>query len=166
VPSDDNPVLYYEHKFLYRRIKEEVPPGDWITPLGEARIAREGSDVSLITYGSMAYYGMQVANELAEQGIDVEVIDLRSLIPLDEATILDSVKKTTRVVICHEDTKTGGFGGEIAARIAELAFEHLDAPIRRVAALDTPSPYAPQLEDAFLPQPEDIAKAIRETVAY
>ncbi len=163
---DDNPVLYYEHKFLYRRIKEEVPPGDWITPLGEARIAREGSDVSLITYGSMAYYGMQVANELAEQGIDVEVIDLRSLIPLDEATILDSVKKTTRVVICHEDTKTGGFGGEIAARIAELAFEHLDAPIRRVAALDTPSPYAPQLEDAFLPQPADIAKAIRETVAY
>ena len=163
---DDNPVLYYEHKFLYRRIKEEVPPGDWITPLGEARIAREGSDVSLITYGSMAYYGMQVATELAEQGIDVEVIDLRSLIPLDEATILDSVKKTTRVVICHEDTKTGGFGGEIAARIAELAFEHLDAPIRRVAALDTPSPYAPQLEDAFLPQPEDIAKAIRKTVAY
>jgi len=163
---DDNPVLYYEHKFLYRRIKEEVPAGDWITPLGEARIAREGSDVSLITYGSMAYYGMQVANELAEQDIDVEVIDLRSLIPLDEAKILESVKKTNRVVICHEDTKTGGFGGEISARIAELAFEHLDAPIRRVAAIDTPSPYAPQLEDAFMPQPEDIAKAIRETVAY
>ena len=163
---DDNPVLYYEHKFLYRRVKEEVPPGDWITPLGEARIAREGSDVSLITYGSMAYYGMQVANELAEQGIDVEVIDLRSLIPLDEARILESVKKTNRVVICHEDTRTGGFGGEISARIAELAFEHLDAPIRRVAALDTPSPYAPQLEDAFLPQPADIAQAIRDTVAY
>ena len=163
---DDNPVLYYEHKFLYRRIKEEVPEGDWITPIGEARIARAGSDVTLVTYGSMAYYAVDVAEELAAEGVSVELIDLRTLIPLDEAAILESVKKTNRVVICHEDTMTGGFGGEIAARIAELAFEHLDAPIKRVAALDTPSPYSPFLEDDFLPQPTDIKQAVLDTVRY
>ena len=114
----------------------------------------------------MVHYGGQVAEELAEEGIEVEVLDLRSLIPLDEDAILATVRKTNRVVVCHEDTKTGGFGGEIAARIAELAFEHLDAPIRRVASMDTPVPHAPQLEDAFMPQPDDIKRALRETVAY
>ena len=163
---DDNPVLYYEHKFLYRRLKAELPEGEIVVPLGEARLAREGRDVSLVTYGSMVYYGGQVAEELAEEGIEVEVLDLRSLIPLDEEAILATVRKTNRVVVCHEDTKTGGFGGEIAARIAELAFEHLDAPIRRVASMDTPVPHAPQLEDAFMPQPDDIKRALRETVAY
>ena len=163
---DDNPVLYYEHKYLYRRLKAELPKGEVLVPLGEARLAREGRDVSLVTYGSMVHYGGQVAEELAEEGIEVEVLDLRSLIPLDEEAILATVRKTNRVVVCHEDTKTGGFGGEISARIAELAFEHLDAPIRRVASLDTPVPHAPQLEDAFMPQPDDIKRALRETVAY
>lgn len=163
---DDNPVLYFEHKFLYRRVKGEIPAGDHIVPLGKANLAREGRDVSLITYGSMTYYGAKVAEELAAEGIEVELLDLRSLIPLDEEAILDTVRKTNRVVICHEDTRTGGFGGEIAARIAEVAFEHLDAPIRRVASLDTPVPYAPQLEDRFMPQPDDIKAAIRQTVEY
>ena len=160
---DDNPVLYFEHKFLYRRLKEDLPDEEILTPIGEARLAREGSDVTLVTYGSMAYHGVEVANEL---DIDVEVLDLRTLVPLDEEAILASVRKTNRVVICHEDTLTGGFGGEVAARIAELAFEHLDAPIRRVAALDTPVPHAPQLEDAFMPQPADIKQALIETARY
>jgi len=163
---DDNPVLYYEHKFLYRRVKDEVPEGEFIVPLGKARLAREGRDVSLVAYGSMVYYGMAVAEELAKEGIDVEVLDLRSLVPLDQDAILESVRKTNRVVVAHEDTKTGGFGGEVAARIAELAFEHLDAPIRRVASLDTPAPYSPVLEDRFMPQPADLARALRETAAY
>ena len=164
---DDNAVLYFEHKFLYRRLKEELPEGEEIlTPIGEARMVREGSDVTLVTYGSMAYHGEIIANEMAEDGIDVEVIDLRTLIPLDENAILKSVRKTNRVVVCHEDTLTGGFGGEISARISEFAFEHLDAPIRRVAALDTPVPHAPALEDAFLPQPADLKRALEETARY
>ncbi len=163
---DDNPVLYYEHKFLYRRVKEEVADGEVVVPLGKARLAREGRDVSLVAYGSMVYYGAAAAEELAKEGLAVELLDLRSLIPLDEEAILATVRKTNRVVIAHEDTKTGGFGGEIAARIAELAFEHLDAPVRRVASLDTPSPYSPHLEDRFMPQPADLARALRETAAY
>ena len=164
---DDNPVLYFEHKYLYRRLKDDLGDEEIITPIGKARLAREGSDVSLITYGSMAYYAEKVAQKLAaEEGIEVELLDLRTLIPLDEEAILQSVKKTNRVVILHEDTKTGGFGGEIAARIAEFAFEHLDAPIKRLASLDTPVPHAPQLEDAFMPLPKDIEAAIREAVGY
>jgi len=161
---DDNPVIYLEHKFLYRRLKDELGDEEIVTPIGKARLAREGSDVSLITYGSMAYHGVEVANGLDD--VDVEVLDLRTLVPLDEQAILDTVKKTNRVVVCHEDTRTGGFGGEISARIAELAFEHLDAPIRRVTSLDTPVPHAPQLEDAFMPQPEDIERALLETAGY
>jgi 2-oxoisovalerate dehydrogenase E1 component beta subunit len=163
---DDNPVLFFEHKFLYRRLKEELPQEDYVVPLGKARIAREGSDVSLVTYGSMAYYALAVAEQLANDGISVEILDLRSLVPLDEEAILETVKKTNRVVVCHEDTRTGGFGGEIAARIAELAFEHLDAPIRRVTAIDTPVPHAPALEDAFMPMPDDIRTALVETARY
>lgn len=163
---DDNPVLYFEHKFLYRHIKGEVSEEDYVVPLGEARVARPGRDVSLIAYGGTVPRSEKAAEELAKEGIEVEIVDLRSLIPLDEQAILETVRKTNRVVICHEDTKTGGFGGEIAARIAELAFEHLDAPIRRVASLDTPVPYSPQLEDRFMPQPGDIKAAIRQTVEY
>jgi 2-oxoisovalerate dehydrogenase E1 component beta subunit len=162
---DDNPVLYFEHKFLYRRLKDTLE-GETFTPIGEARVAREGRHLTYVSYGSMVYHGLNVAEELAREGVDVEVIDLRTLVPLDEERILESVRKTNRVVVCHEDTRTGGFGGEIAARIAERAFEHLDAPIRRVAAKDTPAPHAPQLEDAFLPQPGEIRDAILETVAY
>ncbi|MHC4959161.1 MAG: alpha-ketoacid dehydrogenase subunit beta [Planctomycetota bacterium] len=163
---DDNPVLYFEHKFLYRRLKDDLGDEDIVTPIGKARIAREGAHVSVITYGSMVHYSLGVAEKLAADGIDVEIIDLRSLIPLDEEAMLESVRKTNRVVVLHEDTKTGGFGGELAARIAEFAFEHLDAPIRRVGALDTPVPHAPALEDAFMPMPDDIERAIRETAAY
>jgi len=163
---DDNPVLYFEHKFLYRRVKEDVPEGELVVPLGRARLARPGRDVSLVAYGSMVHYGTAVADELAKEGLEVEVLDLRSLVPLDEAAVLETVRRTNRVVVAHEDTKTGGFGGEISARIAELAFEHLDAPIRRVASLDTPVPYSPHLEDRFMPQPADLARALRETAAY
>jgi len=164
---DDNPVLFFEHKFLYRRLKEDLPTEDYIVPLGEAKVTREGSDVTLVTYGSMAYHALGVADKLrADDGVSVEVLDLRTLIPLDEEAILESVKKTNRVVICHEDTRCGGFGGEISARIAEVAFEHLDAPIRRVAALDTPVPHAPALEDAFMPQPTDIRDALLTTARY
>jgi len=167
---DDNPVLYFEHKFLYRRLKDELPPGDEeeiLTPIGEARLAREGDDVTIVTYGSMAYHAVEVANELAENdGIDAEILDLRSLVPLDEEAIFESVKKTNRVLVLHEDTRTGGFGGEISARIAESCFEHLDAPIKRLASLDTPVPHAPQLENAFMPMPDDIAEAIRDVVGY
>ncbi len=163
---DDNPVLYFEHKYLYRRLKDELPDEDLITPIGKARLAREGSDVSLIAYGSMVHYGGQAAAELEQAGISVEVLDLRSLLPLDEEAILATVAKTNRVVIAHEDTKTGGFGGEIAARIAELGFEHLDAPIRRVASIDTPVPHAPQLEDAFMPGVEDLKQTLKATVEY
>jgi 2-oxoisovalerate dehydrogenase E1 component beta subunit len=163
---DDNPVIYLEHKYLYRRLKDEAPEEDYVTPLGKARVAREGRDISFISYGSMVYHGLGVAEELAAEGLEVEVLDLRSLIPLDEDAILETVRKTGRVVICHEDTKTGGFGGEIAARIAELAFEHLDAPIKRVTSKDTPVPHAPRLEDAFMPMPADIRTALRTTAAY
>jgi len=162
---DDNPVLYFEHKYLYRRLKDTLE-GEVVTPIGQARVAREGRDVSLVTYGSMVYHGTNVAEELAKEGVEVEVIDLRTIVPFDEEAVLESVRKTSRAVVLHEDTKTGGFGGEIAARIAERAFEHLDAPIRRLAAIDTPVPHAPQLEDAFAPQPADIKRAILETVAY
>jgi len=164
---DDNPVLYFEHKYLYRRLKDELPSDEEVfTPIGKARVAREGSDVSLITYGSMVHHSEGVAEKLAEDGIDVEIIDLRTLVPLDEEAILQSVRKTNRAIVLHEDTRTGGFGGEISARIAEFAFEHLDAPIRRLASRDTPVPHAPVLEDAFMPMPADIERAIRETVAY
>ena len=137
----------------------------FVTPIGVACVARAGSDVSVITYSSMVHHALAVAEKLAGE-IDVEVIDLRSLIPLDEDAILQSVRKTNRVVVLHEDTKTGGFGGEISARIAEFAFEHLDAPIKRLASLDTPVPHAPQLEDAFMPMPDDIERAIRGVAAY
>ena len=163
---DDNPVLYFEHKFLYRRLKDDLGDAEILTPIGKARVARRGGDVSVITYGSMVHHALGVTDKLAADGIDVEVIDLRSLVPLDEDAIMESVKKTNRVVVLHEDTKTGGFGGEISARIAEFAFEHLDAPIKRVASLDTPVPHAPQLEDAFMPMPKDIEAAIRETANY
>ena len=163
---DDNPVLYFEHKYLYRRLKDELPDEELVTPIGKARLAREGSDVSLIAYGSMVHYGEQAAAELEQAGISVEVLDLRSLVPLDEEAVLATVAKTNRVVIAHEDTKTGGFGGEIAARIAELGFEHLDAPIRRVASIDTPVPHAPQLEDAFMPGVEDLKQTLKATVEY
>ncbi|MEO5762980.1 MAG: alpha-ketoacid dehydrogenase subunit beta [Vicinamibacteria bacterium] len=163
---DPDPVLFLEHKYLYRRLKEEVPEGDYITPIGEARIAREGEDVSIITYGAMVHSSMEAAEIVAQEGLSVEILDLRTLLPMDRPRILETVKKTGRVLIVHEATKTGGPGGEIAALIAEHAFLHLDAPVVRVAPPDTPVPYSPPLEEFFLPNAAKIAEAIRAVTEY
>jgi len=166
---DDDPVLFFEHKWLYRRpqVREVLPKEDYIVPLGEARIHREGSDVTIVTYAATVHKSLEAAEILEkEDGLSVEVLDLRTLLPLDEDAIIRSVKKTSRLLIVHEDTRTGGIAGEIAMRVSEKAFEWLDAPIARVTALDAPVPYSPPLEDYFLPQTEDIVKAARYLAAY
>ena len=163
---DEDPVLYFEHKFLYRRIKEELPSEDFVVPIGKANLRREGSDVSIITYGAMVYTALEAAEVLAQEGIDVEILDLRSLLPLDEEAILETAKKTSKIVVLHEATMTGGPGGEIVARIAEKAFEYLDGPIVRIAPPDTPVPYSPPLEEAFLPQVSDVVARVRDLAAY
>ena len=165
---DDDPVLFFEHKYLYRRIREDLPAGeDIITPLGRARLARPGTDCTIITWSAMVWKALEAADRLAaEDGISVEVLDLRTLLPLDDEAIVASVRRTSRVLVVHEDTRTGGVAGEIAARIGELAFEWLDAPVRRVAAHDVPLPYAPTLEDFVLPQTEDVVAACRWLVSY
>jgi 2-oxoisovalerate dehydrogenase E1 component beta subunit len=163
---DDDPVLYFEHKFLYRRIKDEVPDDDYIVPLGKAAVRREGKDLSIITFGAMVYTALDAAKQLAEQGVEAEVLDLRSLAPLDRDAILTTVAKTSRVMLLHEATRTGGIGGELAAIIAEEAFEYLDAPIVRVASVDAPVPYSPPLEAAFLPSVDKVVEAARKLVEY
>src|SRR6185503_19868520 len=154
---DEDPVLYLEHKWLYRRIKEQLAGGEEIlTPIGKARIAREGKHLSIITYGATVWKSLEAADQLEkEDGLPVEVVDLRTLLPMDDAAIMQSVQKTNKVLIVHEDTRTGGIAGEIAARINERAIEWLDGPIMRVTAHDVPIPYAPTLEDFVLPQTED-----------
>jgi 2-oxoisovalerate dehydrogenase E1 component beta subunit len=164
--EDPNPVLYFEHKHLYRRIKGEVPEERYVTPLGKARTHREGDDVSVITWGAMVYTAAEAAKELEGDGISVEIVDLRTVLPWDKAAVLESARKTSKVLVLHEDTRTGGFGAEIAATIAEEAFEDLDAPIRRIAAPDTPVPFSPPLEKAFIPQVADVAAGLRELAAY
>ena len=165
---DNNPVVYFEHKALYRetKIREEVPEEDYIVPIGEAAVRREGKDLTLLTYGLMAHRSLEAAEILASEGVDVEVIDLRSILPFDKQCILNSVRKTSRLLIVHEDTLTGGIGGEMAAIVAEEAFEFLDAPIRRVAAIDTPIPFSPPLEEFFLPNTDKIVAALRDLAAY
>lgn len=163
---DPDPVLFLEHKFLYRRLKEEVPAGDFVTPIGEARTAREGDDVTIITYGAMVHASAEAAELVAREGVSVEVLDLRTLLPLDRPRILAAARKTGRVLIVHEATRTGGPGGEVAALIAEHAFMDLDAPIVRVAPPDTPVPYSPPLEEHFLPNASKIAEAVRALVSY
>jgi 2-oxoisovalerate dehydrogenase E1 component beta subunit len=163
---DDDPVLYFEHKFLYRRIKEDVPEKDYTVPIGKGALRREGSDVTVVTYGSMVHVALEASAALEAEGVQVEVIDLRTLLPLDEEMILASAAKTGKVVVLHEDRRRGGIGGEIAAIIAEKAFEHLDGPIVRVASLDTPVPYSPALEEAFMPNAEKLTRAIKDLVAY
>ncbi len=163
---DEDCVLFFEHKYLYRRIKETMPAGDHVVPIGKARTAREGKDVSIITYAATVWKSLEAAEELEKEGVSVEVIDLRSLAPLDDEAIVATVKKTNRVLVVHEDTRTGGVAGEIAARINELAFEWLDAPVLRVTAADVPLPYSPPLEDYVLPQTTDIVKAVRRLAAY
>ncbi|GAC1649358.1 MAG: alpha-ketoacid dehydrogenase subunit beta [Gemmatimonadaceae bacterium] len=164
---DDDCVLFFEHKYLYRRLKAEVPSGDHLVPIGKARLAREGSDLSIVTYAATVWKSLEAAEVLArEDGLSVEVLDLRSLQPMDDEAIGATVKKTNRVLVVHEDTRTGGVAGEIAARINEYAFEWLDAPILRVTAADVPLPYAPVLEDYVLPRTDDIVMAARRLAAY
>jgi 2-oxoisovalerate dehydrogenase E1 component beta subunit len=164
---DHDCVLFFEHKYLYRRIKGEMPAGDHVVPIGRARVAREGSDLSVITYAATVYKALEAAEQLErEDGLSVEVLDLRSLAPLDDDAIDATVKKTNRALIVHEDTRTGGLAGEITARINERCFEWLDAPVLRVTAHDVPLPYAPSLEDFVLPQTADIVLAARRLAAY
>lgn len=165
---DRNPVLFYEIKQLYRlpQIKEVLPEEDYVVPFGQAAIRREGKDVTLVTYGQNVYHCLQAADALDEQGISAEVIDIRSLVPLDEQTILESIAKTSRVVVVNEAPKTCGFAGEILARIAELGFEYLDAPPARVTRLDTPVPWVEPLEMFVLPSVEKIVSAVHKVVRY
>ena len=165
---DNNPVIFFEHKFLYRRIKEELPNngGDFTVPIGKARVAREGGHVSVITYAAMLHVALEAAELLAKEGIELEVIDLRTLLPLDREAIAATVRRTNKVIILHEDTKTGGLAGEIAAIINEDAFDHLDAPIVRITSLDTPVPFSPPLEKFFLPKVEDVVREARRLKAY
>ncbi len=160
---DPNPVCFLEHKGLYRNVRGEVPEGDHAVPIGKARVAREGSELSVIAYGSSVGLALDAASELGE---DIEVIDLRSLCPLDTEAILASAQKTGKVLVAHEATRSCGVGAEVSALISEHAFEHLDAPVRRLTAPDVPIPFSPPLEQAVLPQPADMKEAIRELLDY
>src|SRR5688572_23363510 len=163
---DDNPVVYFEHKYLYRRAKGPVPEGDDVVPIGVAATRREGSDATLVTYGAMVGPSLEAADQLSKEGVEVEVIDLRTLMPFDRQAIFASVEKTNRVLIVHEDVKTLGIGSELAATIAEERFEHLDAPISRVTYPDTHHPFAQVLERANLPSAETVTDALRKLAAY
>ncbi|MBI3405312.1 MAG: alpha-ketoacid dehydrogenase subunit beta [Acidobacteria bacterium] len=163
---DNNPVLFFEHKYLYRRIKEELPKEDYTVPIGKAAVRREGRDLTIISYAAMMLNSLEAAAQLAKEGIEAEVIDLRTLLPLDKETILQSVKKTNKLLVVHEDTRTGGIAGEIAALVCDEAFEDLDGPILRVTSLDTPVPLAPPLEERFLPSTEKVLAAARQLAKY
>lgn len=164
---DDDPVIFLEHKRTYRLIKGDVPDGDFVLPLGKAEVKRAGEHVSVITYGLAVHHALQAAEEVAKDGVSVEVVDLRTLRPLDTETVLASVRKTGKALVVHEDNLTGGFGAEVAAIIAQEAFEHLDGPVTRLAGPDVPAmPFSPPLEEAFIPGPEKIAAAIRKLAAY
>lgn len=185
---DPNPVLFFEHKFLYRRIKEELPaassprpagpapagppapgppPGaDGLVPLGKARLARPGRDLSVISYGAMLHVALEAAERLAAEGIDLEVLDLRTVKPLDEEAILATVRKTNRVLVLTEEQLSGSVAGEVAARIAERGFAWLDGPVHRLCCPDTPVPYSPTLEEAYLPNVDKLAARVRELSSY
>jgi len=164
---DPNPVIFLEPKKGYRLIKGDVPQGEYTIPIGPANVSREGADLTVFAYGMMHYYCLQAAEAVAKEGINVEVVDLRTLMPVDKTTILASVKKTGKALIVHEDNLTGGYGGEIAAIIADEAFTDLDAPVKRLCGPDVPGvPFSHPLQDWFMPNAEKIAKAIRELAAY
>ncbi len=164
---DDNPVLYFEPKKGYRLIKGEVPEGDYLVPIGPANVSRPGTDVSVFAYGMMHYYALQAAEKVASEGISAEVVDLRTLYPVDRATVLESVRKTGKALVVHEDNLTGGYGAEIAATIAEGAFTELDAPVRRLCGPDVPAmPFSYPLQEWFMLNPEKIADAIRSLAEY
>ena len=158
---DNDPVLFFEHKGLYRKIKEDLPTEEYTVPIGKAKVVREGRDLSIITYGAMVWTALEVADKMAGEGCSVEVVDLRTLMPLDRETVCASAKKTSKVLLVHEDTRSGGMAGELAATISENVFEYLDGPIVRVTAPDTPVPYSPPLEEAFLPNVEKVLEKAR-----
>ncbi len=163
---DNNPVLFLEHKFLYRRVKEELPPDGHTVPIGKARVARRGRDISVITYAAMLQVALKAAETLAKEGIELEVLDLRTLLPLDRGAIAETVRRTNKVIILHEDTKIAGIAGEITAVINEECFDALDGPVVRIAALDTPVPFSPPLEERFLPSVADVVREARRLKAY
>jgi 2-oxoisovalerate dehydrogenase E1 component beta subunit len=163
---DNNPVVYFEHKHLYRRIREDIPEEDFEVPIGVADVKRDGNDLTVITYGAMLHTCLEVADKLSEEGAEIEVIDLRTLVPLDKECFLESVRKTSKALVVHEAHTTSGFGGEVAAIIAEEAWESLDAPIKRIAALDVPIPFSPPLEDAVLPDADKVEAAARQLLEY
>jgi 2-oxoisovalerate dehydrogenase E1 component beta subunit len=163
---DQNPVLFFEHKYLYRRLKEELPEGDGLVEIGKARLAREGRDLSVITYGAMLHVALEAAGRLEADGINLEVLDLRTIKPLDQEAILATVKKTSRVIVLTEEQITGSVAGEVAARISQHAFEWLDGPVHRLCCPDTPVPYSPTLEEAYLPNVDKLVAKVRELASY
>jgi 2-oxoisovalerate dehydrogenase E1 component beta subunit len=163
---DEDPVLFLEHKYLYRRIKEELPPEDYVVPLGKAIVRRQGTELTIVTFGAMVHVALEAAATLEGDGVSAEVLDLRTLAPLDREALLNSVAKTSKVLLLHEAPRTGGIGGELAAIIAEEAFEYLDGPVVRVTSLDTPVPYSPLLEAAFMPNVDKLLAAARKLVEY
>src|SRR5258705_6029475 len=163
---DNNPVIFFEHKYLYRRIKEDVPADDFVVPLGKARIAREGRDLSIITYAAMVHVALEAAELLSKEGIELEILDLRTLSPLDRKAIAETVRKTNKVIVLHEDVRTVGIAGEVGAIIHEEAFDSLDGPIVRLTALDTPVPFSPPQEEYFLPKASDVVREARKVMAY
>ena len=166
---DNNPCIFFEHKFLYRRIKEELPEGDYTVPIGKARVAREATGkkrIGVITYAAMLYTAIEAAEILAKDAIELEILDLRTLSPLDREAIAEVVRKTNKVMILHEHPRTAGIAGEIAAIINEEAFDELDGPIVRIAAQDSPVPFSPPQEEFYLPKVEDVVREARRLAAY
>ncbi len=163
---DPNPVLYFEHKYLYRRLKDELPSGDGLVTIGQARLAREGRDLSVITYGAMLQVALEAAGRLEADGIDLEVLDLRTIKPLDQEAILATARKTSRVIVLTEEQLTGSVAAEVAARISQHAFEWLDGPVHRLCCPDTPVPYSPTLEEAYLPNVDKLVARVRELASY
>ena len=162
---DPNPVIYLEHKYLYRRVKGVLPAGLETTPIGKANVVREGSHLTVVTWAAMVHVALEAAERLAGEGIELEVVDLRTIKPMDEETVLASVRKTNRALVLSEEPYSGSVAGDVAARIAEKAFWHLDAPLARVTCLDTPVPYSPPMEDFYLPNAEKLAARVRELLA-
>jgi len=164
---DDNPCVFFEHKWIYRRIKEVVPDDiDFLVPIGQAKVQREGTDVSIVTYGAMVHQALEAAEDLSQKGVSAEVVDLRTVHPLDTETVLKSVEKTSRALVLYESHRFLGVGAEVAAMIAEEGFQHLDAPVMRLAPPNVPVPFSPPLEDAYLPQVADIEAAAEKLSAW
>src|SRR5881227_2935750 len=163
---DNDPVLFFEHKGLYRKIKEDLPSEEYTVPIGKAKVVRQGRDLTIITYGAMVWVALEAAGKLSQEGVQVEIVDLRTLLPLDRDTVCASVRKTSKVLLVHEDTRTGGMAGELAATINESVFEYLDGPVVRVTAPDTPVPFSQPLEEAFLPNAEKVLEKARWLYRY